>query len=71
MALDLLTCHRRISTTDTGKYHPQVIINLCTGGNCRTRVPGIDLLLDSNRGRDTLDQFHIGLGHSAKELSCV
>ena len=68
MALDLNTCYWRISAADTGKDHPEIVVDLGACGNCRARIARIDLLFYGNCRRNSLNKLHIRLGHTSEEL---
>ena len=68
VALDLNAADRGKGPADPGEDHPQVIIDFRRGGHGRARIARIDLLLDGDGRRNTLDRLDIGFGHPTEEL---
>jgi hypothetical protein len=50
---------------------PQIVVDLGHGADRRARVVARRLLLDRDRGRQALDQVHLGLRHELEELPRV
>ena len=50
---------------------PQIVVDLGHGAHRRARVVARRLLLDRDRGRQALDQVHLGLRHQLEELARV
>ena len=68
MALHLYPAYRRKRPSDTGKYHPQIIVDFSCRGNRGARVPRIDLLLYRDCRRNPLYGLHVRLAHPAEKL---
>src|ERR1700675_4086276 len=66
-----LPAEQAVSASDAGEEQPQVIKNLSSGCNRRSRITRRVLLLDGNRRRDPIDHVHVGLLNPLQKLPRV
>ncbi len=62
---------RAVRLADPGVQQPQVVVHLGDRPDGRPRVPAGRLLVDRDRGREAVDEVHVGLVHLAEELPGV
>ena len=71
LAFDRQAGRRRIGDADAREQQAQVVVDLRDRADGRARVLGGGLLLDRDRGRQALDQFHVRLLHQLQELARI
>src|ERR1700730_17162805 len=64
----LLPAEQAVSASDAGEEQPQVIKDLSGGGDGRARIARRILLLDGNRGRDSIDHIDVWLLNPLQKL---
>ncbi len=62
---------RAVRLAHPGVQQPQVVVDLGDRAHRRARVPAGRLLVDRHRGRQPVDEVHVGLVHLAQELPRV
>ena len=62
---------RAVGVADAGEEQPEVVVDLGDRADRRARVLGGGLLVDRDRGRESLDEVDVGLVHLAEELPGV
>src|SRR6476469_7614389 len=68
---DRLAADRAVRTTGAGEEQAEVVVDLGDGADRRARVAVGRLLVDRDRGRQTLDEVDVGLVHLPEELPGV
>ena len=68
---DLAPALMAMRDADVREQQPQVVVNLGDGAHRRSRVRGGRLLLDGDRGRETVDEIDVRLLHLLEKLARV
>ena len=68
LSRDRIAAARTVPVGDTREEDSQVIVNFGDRADGGPRIRAGGLLRDRNRGTQTADVVHIGLGHLPKEL---
>ena len=69
--LDRPAAHPAVRGADAREEHAQVIVDFGHGSHGRPGIVRRGLLLDGDRGRESLDGLDLGLGHLLEKLSGV
>ena len=71
LARDRPAADRAVRAADARVEQAQVVVDLRDGADGGARVARRRLLVDRDRGRETLDRVHVRLLHHLEELACV
>ena len=66
-----LSAHGRIRAANGGVEQAHIFVDLRRCAHRGSRIAGHDPLLNSNGGRQSLDEIDLGFGHTAQKLACV
>ena len=67
----LLTGGIAVGLAGTGEEQTHVVVDLCRGAYCGSRIPVGGLLLDADDGRESCDLIHIRALHTAEEIAGI